>query len=251
MEQKTADRLVSLRKNAGYSQEELADLIGVSRQAVSKWERCESSPDTDNLIELARLYHITLDELVTGTELPPKEAPIADPSAEKQADYIWKDDGMTVEVNENEVSVQNEDGEKKTYDRAELKRIRLNEKKMNAFITGVFALAVTIAYLTLGFCLGSKAWACAWTLFLLIPVVSSVVDFVFYKRIARFGYPSLIVAVYCAIGMFFGVWHPTWVMFITIPIFYIVAEKIDRVTRSRDYEAIEDALDEKKESPKE
>ena len=57
MNQKTADRLVELRKNAGYSQEELADTIGVSRQAVSKWERCESSPDTDNLIELARLFH--------------------------------------------------------------------------------------------------------------------------------------------------------------------------------------------------
>ncbi len=249
MEQRTADRLVSLRKNAGYSQEELADLIGVSRQAVSKWERCESSPDTDNLIELARLYHITLDELVTGNELPPKEEPAPEPT-EKQADFIWQDDGMTVEVHDDEVSVKNEDGEKKTYDRAELKRKGFKEKRINALITGVFSLAVTIAYLTLGFCLGARGWVCAWPLFLLIPVASSVVEFVFYKRIAGFGYPSFIVAIYCAIGMIFGVWHPTWIMFITIPIFYIVAEKIDRVTRSRDYEAIEDALDGKESRPK-
>ena len=51
-----ANRLVELRRAHGYSQEELAGKLGVSRQAVSKWERAESSPDTDNLIALARLY---------------------------------------------------------------------------------------------------------------------------------------------------------------------------------------------------
>lgn len=59
-----ANRLAELRKNKGLSQEELADKLGVSRQAVSKWERGEASPDTDNLIELARIYDISLDELV-------------------------------------------------------------------------------------------------------------------------------------------------------------------------------------------
>ena len=60
----TANKLVELRKKHGLSQEELADKLGVSRQAVSKWERSEASPDTDNLIELAKLYDISLDELL-------------------------------------------------------------------------------------------------------------------------------------------------------------------------------------------
>ena len=54
-----ANRLAKLRKEKGYSQEELAEKLGLSRQAVSKWERAESSPDTDNLICLAKLYNVS------------------------------------------------------------------------------------------------------------------------------------------------------------------------------------------------
>ncbi len=59
-----AERLAKRRKEAGYSQESLAEQLGVSRQAVSKWERSESSPDTDNLIALAQIYGVSLDELL-------------------------------------------------------------------------------------------------------------------------------------------------------------------------------------------
>ncbi len=59
-----AERLAARRKQAGLSQEALAEKLGVSRQAVSKWERSESSPDTDNLIALAKLYGVSLDELL-------------------------------------------------------------------------------------------------------------------------------------------------------------------------------------------
>lgn len=61
-----AQRLVDRRKAAGLSQEALAAQLGVSRQAVSKWERSESSPDTDNLIALAALYGVSLNELLYG-----------------------------------------------------------------------------------------------------------------------------------------------------------------------------------------
>ena len=61
-----AQRLVDRRKAAGLSQDALAAQLGVSRQAVSKWERSESSPDTDNLIALAALYGVSLDELLYG-----------------------------------------------------------------------------------------------------------------------------------------------------------------------------------------
>lgn len=59
-----AQRLAELRRAKGYSQEALAHELGLSRQAISKWERAESAPDTENLIALARLYDMSLDELL-------------------------------------------------------------------------------------------------------------------------------------------------------------------------------------------
>ena len=59
-----ANRLLQYRKRMGLSQEELAEKIGVSRQAVSKWERAEAAPDTDNLIELSKIYGVSLDEML-------------------------------------------------------------------------------------------------------------------------------------------------------------------------------------------
>ena len=72
MDVKTASRLLELRKQNGFSQEGLAEKLGISRQAISKWERAEASPDTENLIALARIYKISLDELL-GLEVPKTE----------------------------------------------------------------------------------------------------------------------------------------------------------------------------------
>ncbi len=84
-----AQRLAARRKQAGLSQEALAEQLGVSRQAVSKWERSESSPDTDNLIALAQLYGVSLDELLyVDDELRDDVVfEAADRAAERQAAF--------------------------------------------------------------------------------------------------------------------------------------------------------------------
>ena len=61
-------RLFDLRRQAGLSQEELANLVGVTRQAVQKWEAGTSRPDMDNLVSLAEYFKVSLDFLVTGKE---------------------------------------------------------------------------------------------------------------------------------------------------------------------------------------
>lgn len=62
------EQLYRLRKQAGLSQEELSHIIGVSRQAVQKWEAGSARPDLDNLIALASHFKLSLDQLVGLTE---------------------------------------------------------------------------------------------------------------------------------------------------------------------------------------
>ena len=129
-----ANRLVQLRKEHHLSQEELAEKIGISRQAVSKWERAESSPDTDNIILLSKLYHISIDELLRTSD----EETLVSPCPQEPTTS--------------------------------------NNDKENAM--------------------------------------------------EKFPYPLLVTIIYLAIGLIFNKWHPGWLIFLTIPIYYCIAEII-------------------------
>lgn len=63
-----ADRIQALRKAKGISQEELADQVGVSRQAVSKWESEQSTPDLEKIIAMSGFFGVTTDYLLKGIE---------------------------------------------------------------------------------------------------------------------------------------------------------------------------------------
>ena len=58
------DKLQILRKQNGYSQEQLADKLGIARQTLSKWENGQAVPELGNLISLSNLYGITIDRIV-------------------------------------------------------------------------------------------------------------------------------------------------------------------------------------------
>ena len=64
----TADRIQSLRKSKGMSQEELADAVGVSRQAVSKWESEQATPDLEKIVIMSDIFEVTTDYLLKGIE---------------------------------------------------------------------------------------------------------------------------------------------------------------------------------------
>ncbi len=74
----TGEKIAALRRGAGLSQETLAGRLGVSRQAVSRWETNESLPDTDKIIQLSRLLNVSTDYLLLEDCRPP-EPPDASP----------------------------------------------------------------------------------------------------------------------------------------------------------------------------
>lgn len=81
------ERLVSLRKKNGLTQDELAEALGMSRQAVSRWEMGASRPSMDKLQQLSELYDVSADYLINGGA-PRPERPVAvmeRPAPEKPA----------------------------------------------------------------------------------------------------------------------------------------------------------------------
>jgi len=73
------EQIRNYRKQAGMSQEKMAELIGVSRQAITKWENGTGTPDIANLVAIAELFQISLDELLLNVK---KE--------KKQSEYLYE-----------------------------------------------------------------------------------------------------------------------------------------------------------------
>ena len=80
------NKLYELRKQKGFSQEELANRLNVSRQTISKWEVGESTPDMEKLVAISDLFEVSLDELVKGEE--PK---LAEPSEQIVKSELYSD----------------------------------------------------------------------------------------------------------------------------------------------------------------
>lgn len=193
----TAARLTQLRKERGLSQEELAEKLHVSRQAVSKWERAESSPDTDNLIALGQLYGVTLDELIHGGQAeaaPIPEAPAvveAAPAAEEPAPQETIDPDNPLPNG--------------SYFE------HIAEKKRRSV---PYPVLVTVAYLVLGAVFG--LWHPWWILFLTIPLYYLPRSQRSYLRLL--GNPIMVTIIYLLLGFLCNLWHPGWVVFLLIPL---------------------------------
>lgn len=249
MNKDTAARLYDYRRANHFSQEELAERIGVSRQAISKWERGESSPDTDNLIALAKLYGITIDELINGTEIP-KETVFNNESNQENNEFIYDDvpedtdksstfgsginyndgkdhvhigfDGIHIETKNDSVHIGADDIGKRGKDFVE----------KNPFLHAVMPLICITLYLILGFTV-PMGWAAGWLLFLLIPIAESLYSAIKTKNPSAFAYPVLMVFLYLGLGFAFHIWHPTWILFVTIPVYYVMCDSIKKANAEK------------------
>lgn len=188
-----ANRLVALRKANGLSQEALAEKLGISRQAISKWERAEASPDTDNLMALAQLYGMTLDALL-NTE---------------NDTYVL--DGAD--------TAQPEEEAPKKLPKTPL------QKKADSMLKFPFPLVVVIVYLIFGF--AGDIWHPSWLVFLLLPIYYHLAGALEIRnkkaRLLAMPVPEVILLVYLLLGFLGGLWNPSWVIFLLIPLYYWIA----------------------------
>ncbi len=193
------DNLYNLRRRFGMSQEEFAERLGVSRQAVSKWERCEAYPDTENLIAISRLFGVTLDELVNSD--------IKEDTATLKEEY-------TPYISESDEDCEDDEKGQKSF-------------SASLLISLPYPIVITVVYLILGF-FTERGWAVGWTLYVTIPVWYSFAECIKARRFSSFAYPVFITFIYLLLGMLFGIWHPLWIIFLTIPVYYAVAGEIDK-----------------------
>ncbi len=152
-----ANKLVNLRKERGLSQEELAERLGISRQAVSKWERAESSPDTDNLIALAELYQISLDELLLISTEEKEETKREETKREETKNTA--DDYASECI---------------PIDR------RYERKRKGGMFLFPYPVVATILFFI--FIFTDIGWGFAWLIFLTIPIYYGIAEMVYQKK---------------------------------------------------------------------
>ncbi len=267
MDYETSNRLYELRKSRGYSQDELADMLGVSRQAISKWERGESSPDTDNLIALARLYGVSLDELVgyVPTNKINDEKESADDTDEVFSDvddafHVKNDDGSEVFIDGEKIRVIDDKGKrieisggpariaKTVIDKVgvhvktdfvddendtlhtENHHINSQKVKIHSPARKVADAVVPVLVLVAYLLLGFLGgwWHPAWLVFFAIPIFFCAWDAFSDKKLSAFPVPFIVLAVYLALGIVLHAWHPYWALFFIIPAYFCISAPLDK-----------------------
>ena len=194
----TADRLQQLRKKNGYSQEVLAEKLGISRQSISKWERAESSPEIDNLMALAKIYGITIDELL-DTE---SDEAISKSISKKETDFKGKLKSLLSKANDFGI-----------YPEAAKKLL-------------VFPFPIIIVFLYLALSLPLKIWHPLWIIFLTIPIYYrfAIACKANNKKVFALllPVPEMVVTVFLLMGILTGMWGYTSMLFLIIPLYYWV-----------------------------
>lgn len=223
MNLQNANRIAQMRRQRGLSQEALADKLGVSRQAVSKWERGEASPDTDNLIMLAQLYGVSLDELLDHK--PGGGAVfICDGSPDCETSDSGRDDASAEGQDET-------DDIGKSIDIPLGASVNIDAVKEYG---GLSALIISLTYVAVSAIWG--IWHPAWIMLLLIPVIISTIDAIHCRQPKRFNFAVLVSLVYLCLGFFLDAWHPGWVVFLAIPIFYSIPFNSNKAKDGSDLE---------------
>ena len=228
-----SNNLYLLRRKAGLSQEEFAEKLGVSRQAVSKWERGEAYPDTENLIVISDMFSVTIDELlksenITGDVEGEKTEEINDEEQSDRAFRITVGDkvdlnlsgSITVDDDDTKVKIDLDNGDVLVDD--EDGQVKVNLGKGGITVNdenGNVKVKLSKGHIiinddgdddedddddddngTIVITNGKRRGALSVMYAIPYPVVTAVA--------------------FLALGLFFDAWGWAWTLFMTIPVYY-------------------------------
>ena len=222
MKETFGQRLARLRREKGLTQEEIAEKIGISPQAVSKWENDVSSPDISIIISLSEILDVTTDELLGRNENINPEV-VEEPH---HKDNHIASEGIKINSEDGEVNL-NINGLEKQKTRSGFLTL------LQAMEGGMFLLAL-VAYIIMGIFWTDRnmGWAMGWLVFFIPIIIVSLIDAIITRKIHHFAYPILVTFVYLLLGFLgnyldFNGWGVYWFLFITIPAFYAIVSPID------------------------
>ncbi|MDE5985347.1 MAG: helix-turn-helix transcriptional regulator [Eubacterium sp.] len=202
----TANRLQQLRKENGYSQEVLAEKLGISRQSISKWERAESSPEIDNLIALSKIYGLTVDELLDTSS----DKVVIKNTNKKEKDFKGKLKSLLSKANDFGIYPE-------------------TAKKLM-----IFPFPIIIVFLYLAFSMIFKIWHPLWLIFMTIPIYYrfAIACKANNKKVFALliPVPEIVVTVYLMLGISLSLWGYASMLFLIIPLYYWIV----LVTKSKD-----------------
>ena len=189
------DNLIYLRKNSSMTQEQLAEELEVSRQAVSKWETGEAFPETDKLMQLCNKFGVTMDELMRG-----------------------------------DVTAKTDCGEPDDEEHVQDGKLH----RLSASLSGLIIVIAAAIYVTLGGMF--NMWHPLWVVFIYAIGLCALSDGA-CKCTKQSKKPLLdaingsmavfSVAAYLTMGLYAGLWHPGWVIFVCLLVFYMVMAIFD------------------------
>ena len=224
MNETFGQRLARLRKQNGLTQDEIAEKIGISPQAVSKWENDISSPDISIILSLSDILGVSTDELLGKETINPE---VVDEDAKKRQEEFRKT--QTIDISEDgEVNLHIKEQEKQHERSPFLKMIQAMEG-------GMFLLAL-VAFIVMGFFWKYNdqniGWIMGWLVFFIPIIITSLIDAIITRKIHHFAYPVLVTFTYLLLGFLghflgFNGWGVYWFLFITIPAFYAIVSPID------------------------
>jgi len=177
-----SEKIQILRKQKGISQEQLAEMLDISRQAVSKWELGESLPDVENIVKLSEIFGVSTDYLMKH-ESP--QASAWESTTESRSSFDFDDE----------------------------------EDSGGGFafnLRGVLTPLATLAFLVMGFYW--NLWHPGWVVFVAAWLIGQVIDF-FQTGNLKISFYGIAGILFIILGFIFGAWAYLWLLFIVAWVF--------------------------------